>query len=225
MYFTRNGMSKYRVVAQQDATIALLFVSYAQRNVKILGRRATRRHHRVIVCIICATERQNSGSSRNKTPPSRYCLYHTRSGTSKDQIVAQQDATIASQDRTRYLKWPQYWTVPILTRLIESTRSDVYRTVIGRLKSSYDPSHRTIGQTNKITRSQSSHYWQDPQYPSVTAFIARSQSSHDWTLRSWIKSRPERKKMYNVRNKSPRAQKTYNVSNKSLTRKSRKSYA
>ena len=47
-----------------------------------------------VVCIIRTTEYQKTGSSRNKTSPSRYYLYHTRNGTSKDLIVAQQDATI-----------------------------------------------------------------------------------------------------------------------------------
>ena len=122
-----------------------MFVLYAQRNVKRPDRCATRIHHPFIVCIIRATERQNTGLLRNKTPPLRYCLHHTRNRTSKDRIVTQQYATIASQDPTRSLKWPQDWTVPILTRYPESTKSDGYRTVIRRLKSSQIPQTYKIG--------------------------------------------------------------------------------
>ena len=132
-----------------------MFVLYAQRNVKRPDRRATRRHHRVIVCIICARERQKTGSSRNKTPPSRYCLYHMRNGTSKDRIVTQQDATSCSTDLQDPSIDHTIRTVPILTRSLESTRSDGYRTV-KILESSQD--RMVIGRLIKQVIARSDGY-------------------------------------------------------------------
>ena len=127
-------------------TIALLFVSYAQQNIKRPDRRATRRHHCVIVFIIRARERHKTRSLHNKTPPSRYCLYHTRNGTTKDRIVAQQDVPSRHTELQDTSSEHTIQTVPILTRLLESTILDGYRTVkilessqdrtvIGRLRS------------------------------------------------------------------------------------------